>query len=117
MEKFMFIFKGGFYDDNGLTPEEAKAKTAKWYAWIQKLSEKNIYVSGEPLLKGGKAMNKKGGKILVTDGPFVESKELVAGYIVVKAKDYAEAAELAMDYPDFDLDGSLEIRQIMKIDM
>ena len=62
-------------------------------------------------------MNKKGGKILVTDGPFVESKELVAGYIVVKAKDYAEAAELAMDYPDFDLDGSLEIRQIMKIDM
>ena len=117
MEKFMLIFKGGFYEDSNLSPEQAQAKMGQWYKWIQDLSEKNIYVGGEPLLKGGKIVKKRSGKIVTTDGPFTESKELVAGYFIVNANTLDEAAALTKDYPDFDLGGSVEIRPVMKINM
>ena len=117
MEKFMFIFKGADYEDARLSAEEAQKETAKWYSWIKDLSEKKIYEGGEPLIKGGKILKKNGGKVVVTDGPFPESKELVGGFFVVKAEDMNGALEIAKDYPDFDLGGTVEIRQVRKIDM
>ena len=53
----------------------------------------------------------------VTDGPYTEGKEVVGGYFIVNAKDYNDAVELSKDYPDFELDGTVQIRQVMKIDM
>jgi hypothetical protein len=117
MEKFMLIFKGGFYDDANLSPDEVQAKMGEWYKWVQDLQAKNIYGGGEPLLKEGKIVKKNGSSFTVTDGPFPESKELVGGYFVITAKDYNEASEIAKNYPDFDLGGSVEVRQVMKIDM
>jgi len=117
MEKYMFIFKGGFYEDSNLSPDEVQGKMGQWYKWVQDLQEKNIYSGGEPLLKGGKIVKKNGNKFSVTDGPFPESKELVGGYFVISAKDINEATEIAKNYPDFDLNGSVEVRQVMKIDM
>jgi hypothetical protein len=69
------------------------------------------------LLKGGKIVSKKGDKVVVTDGPFPEAKELVGGFFVVNAEDINEAAEIAKDCPSFELGGSVEVRPVMKIDM
>lgn len=86
----------------------------KWFAWVQKLQQQGLYHSGEALLPGGKTI--RGAKKTVTDGPFAESKEIVGGYFVVKAKNLAEATELAHDYPDFELGGAVEIREVVKFD-
>ena len=55
-------------------------------------------------------------KKIVTDGPFAESKEVVAGYFVVLAKNLDEAVEMAKECPDYSLNGIVEVREVMKFD-
>jgi len=114
MEKFMFIFQGG--EMNGASPEQMQANMGKWMAWIEKLSKSNQYVAGEPLLPGGKLVSGKGGKT-VTDGPFTEGKEVVGGFFIVNAKDMQDAVEMAKDCPNYELGGSVQVRQVMKMEM
>ena len=115
MKDFLFIFRGPAYEDLNLTPEESQASMQRWYDWIGELSAKDRYVGGEPLHKQGKTV--QGSKPVVTDGPFAEGKELLGGYFIVKAESLEEAAQLAMGYPDFKINGSVEVREIMKMPM
>lgn len=114
MEKFMLIFHGGQADH--LSPDEMQAHMGKWLAWVQQLSQEGRYDSGEPLLPGGKLLSGTGGKV-VTDGPYTEGKEVVGGYLIVNAKDMDEAVSIAKACPDFDLGGTVQVRQVMKMDM
>jgi hypothetical protein len=113
MEKFMLIFQGGL--PGNASSEEMQANMGKWMAWIEKLSKDDRYVSGEPLLPGGKVI--KGSAKNVKDGPFTEGKEIVGGFFIIKAKDYDEAVALCADYPDYDKGGVIQLRQVMKMDM
>lgn len=115
MKDFMFIFRGPTPEDLNMTPEESQASMQRWFDWIGQLSAKGIYGGGEPLMPGGKTI--RGKKPVITDGPFAEGKELVGGYFIVKAESLETATELALDFPDFDIHGSVEIREIMKVDM
>ena len=112
MEKYMFIFIGG--DPSHLSPEAQQAHMGKWFAWVEKLRKENRYVSGEALMPGGKTI--KGVKKAVTDGPYAEGKEVVGGYFVVHAKDINEATEMAKACPDYELDGVVEVREVVKFD-
>ncbi len=114
MEKFMLIFHGG--QINGASPEQMQSHMGKWMAWIDKLNKTQQYVSGEPLLPGGKIIMGKSGKT-VTDGPYTEGKEVVGGFFIIKAKDMNEAVAISKDYPDFDAGGTVQVRQVMKVDM
>ena len=113
MEKFMLIFYGGM--PPGQSPEQMQANMGKWMAWIDKLTKAGKYVSGEPLLPGGKLI--KGNAKGITDGPYTEGKEIVGGFFIVNAADYNEALEICADYPDYASGGSVQLRQVMKMDM
>jgi hypothetical protein len=113
MEKFMLIFQGGMSSHH--SAEEMQESMGKWMAWIEKLRKADRYIAGEPLLPGGKLITGK--KKTVTDGPYTEGKELVGGFFVIKAKDYNEAVQLCEDYPDYENGGSIQVRQIMKIEV
>jgi hypothetical protein len=113
MEKFMLIFHGGMPTDR--SPEEMQANMGKWMAWIDNLAKDGKYVSGEPLLPGGKLI--KGKATQVTDGPYTEGKEIVGGYFIINAADYNEAVSLCTGYPDYAIGGSIQVRQVMKMDM
>lgn len=115
MKDFMFIFRGPTPEDLKLTPEQSQTAMQKWFDWIGELSAKGRYVAGDPLMREGKAI--QGKKPVVTDGPFAEGKELLGGYFIIKAESLEEATELAFGFPDFDTQGSVEIREIMKIPM
>ena len=52
------------------------------------------------------------GKITVTDGPFIESKELIGGFAILEASSKAEAIELTKTFLDVAGDGECEIRQL-----
>ncbi|HEY2721505.1 MAG TPA: YciI family protein [Chitinophagaceae bacterium] len=114
MEKFMLIFHGGMPAENA-SPEFMQQEMGKWMAWIEKLSKAGQYVSGEPLVPGGKLI--AGKSKTVTDGPYTEGKEVVGGFFIINAKDYDEAVKLCDDYPDFGQGGSIQVRQVMKMDM
>lgn len=114
MEQFMLIFHGGVTDTHPDGPEAMQAQMGKWLAWVEKLQKNGQYVSGEPLLPGGKLVT---GPDVATDGPYTEGKDLVGGYFIVRARDFDEAVAISHDYPDFGLGGSVQVRQVMKVDM
>jgi len=113
MEKYMFLFRGG--DISHFSPEEQQAHMEKWFAWVDKLTKQGRYVAGEPLLPGGKTIS--GSKKSVTDGPFTESKEVIGGFFTINAASLDEAVEIAKECPDYDLGGSVEVREVMKLDV
>jgi hypothetical protein len=112
MEKFMLIFHGGIKQD--ASPEALQTNMGQWLAWVEKLHKEGRYVSGEPLLPGGKLVSGPG---TVTDGPYTEGKEVVGGYFVVQAANMDEAVALCTDYPDYAYGGQVQVRQVMKVDM
>jgi hypothetical protein len=57
-----------------------------------------------------------GPKRTVTDRAGSEIKELIGGYYIVAAKDMDAVVEIAQDYPDYDLNGTVEIREVMVFD-
>ena len=50
---------------------------------------------------------------VVTDGPFIESKEMVGGFFIVKADSIDAAIEIAKDCPDLAIGGSVEVRDVV----
>ncbi len=112
MEKFMLIFHGGMTQD--ASPQDLQSNMSKWMSWIEKLQKEGKYVSGEPLLPGGKLVSSK---TAVTDGPYIEGKEVVGGFFVINANNMQEAVDECQHYPGFDYGGQVQVRQVIKIDM
>jgi hypothetical protein len=110
MAEFLYLYRGGRRGD---TPAESEAIMARWMNWFKDLTASgNLKDGGQPLEADGKVVNGRG---TVTDGPFVESKDLVGGYTLVEAESLARAAELARGCPILERDGSVEVRPIMKM--
>ena len=111
MKEFMLIFLGPTYSELNLSPEQMQERMGKWWAWQGKMEEAGILGNGHALHPSVKRIS--GADRIVSDGPFAESKELVGGYYIVKARDIDDAIDIARDYPDFDLSGSVEVREVM----
>ena len=114
MKDFMLIFIGKEYDQLGLSPEQMQERMGKWFAWHNKMESQGIVKHGEALHPQTRHIS--GSSRTVTDKVVTELKEIVGGYYVVSAKDLEAATEIAQDYPDYDLGGTVEIREIMVFD-
>jgi hypothetical protein len=112
MKEFLLLFRGGEpgMDPTRESPERYQLHMLKWKNWMEDLGKQGKFGGGHPLTKTGTVI--QGGKKVVTDGPFVEGKEIVSGYIVIKAKDFREAVEIGKDCPIFDYDGIVEVREV-----
>jgi hypothetical protein len=113
MPNFLYLFRGG--EGHALPPAEMQKSMEKWNAWIKDFNKKGVYIAGDPLETSGKVV--KGKKKTITDGPFAEAKDLVGGYIIVKAKDIKEATEWSKGCPIYESDGSVEIRPVLEMEM
>lgn len=111
MQDYMMIFIGSNYGELGLSPEEIQVKMGKWWEWQGKMESAGILKGGNALQPAAKRIS--GEKRVVSDGPFAESKEMVGGYYIVTAESVEAVEEIAQNYPDYDLGGTLEIREIL----
>ncbi len=114
MKEFMMIFSGADYTDLGLSPEEMQSRMGKWFAWGDKMEKSGV-------LRGGNALTPSIRRVIgpnrtVTDLTSAEVKEIVGGYYLVSARDFDHVQEIAQDFPDYDLNGTVEIREIMVFD-
>ena len=112
--RFLMMVKASKDSEAGVLPDE------------KLLSEMGKY--NEALIKAGALLAAEGlqasskgarvryanGKVKVTDGPFAETKELVAGYWLIQAKSREEAVEWAKRVPF--VDGEVEIRQLFELE-
>jgi len=118
MSDFVFLFRATEADNREHmgTPERAQRSMEVWLTWIRDLEAKgHLKDAGQPLDRGGKVV--RGKKKVITDGPYAESKDLVLGFMVVQARDLAQAVELSSGCPMLDGSGSVEIRPIAKFEM
>lgn len=110
----MMIFLGGEYENSGMSPEEMGQKMALWNKWVEGLKKDDLFINGRALQNKKRHVAEEGQ--MVTDGPFVETKELVTGYFLIKARDFDHATSLTDGYPDYDLGGKVEIREIQNFE-
>ncbi|HEU5251019.1 MAG TPA: YciI family protein [Thermoanaerobaculia bacterium] len=81
---------------------------------IEEMTKTGTLVSTEgclPTARGAR-VRRSGGRVGVTDGPFTESKEVIAGFAVLEANSKEEAIELTKRFLEVAGDGECEIRQI-----
>ena len=104
--KFLFLYRASLERPS---PEEMQAGYAKWVAWMSKYSKEILEAppprSG-PKPNGAAAVCRGGA---VTDGPYIEGKEIVGGWSFIETPTLASAIEIAKEVPMFK---SVEIREI-----
>jgi len=116
MKEYLFLFRGGDVHSGKLSPEQNQAHMQKWMQWMGGLQEKGQLGGAQPLNTSGKQIT--GNKKVITDGPFMEGKEMVGGYLMCKANSYDHAVEVAMGCPILDFeDGKVEVREIQELKM
>jgi hypothetical protein len=86
---------------NSDLPREKMLEMSKRYmAWAESLRAKGQMVGGEKLTaSGGRLLKTKDGKLVVSDGPYAEAKDVLGGYFVLEARDLAEAEAIARECP------------------
>ena len=117
--RFMILVKATKDSEAGVMPEEALI--ARMAAYHEELATAGalLEASGlQPTSKGAR-IRYSGGKRTLVDGPFTESKELIAGYTVIKVRSRQEAMDWAMRFPapfGEGEEGEIEIRQMYEIE-
>ena len=114
MDKYMMIFRNTPTSEEAfasMTPEAMQASLAQWNTWIGGIAAQGKLIGSDALEGSGKIVT--GSKKVVTDGPYVESKELVSGYLLMHADSLEEAVEHSKGCPIYDMEGSVEVRKLM----
>lgn len=95
----------------GPTPEELSRIMQRFSEWMSGLEAKGILVANNGLETTGKVLRQPRGAS-VTDGPYPETKEIVGGYILIKAESLTHAVEIARDCPGLDYRLAVEVRPV-----
>lgn len=111
--KYVLLFGGTMEGVDQLPSpqrEEAMADYEKSGQWFEKYYKTGKIVGGEELRGPGTAttVTRRNGKPVVTDGPFIESKEVIGGFAVIDVADLDEALAMAKEWP-----GTVEIRPVV----
>ncbi len=108
MPKYLCIQRSQPENHGKPSPAQMEEMFAKFNAWKEKFQENMVDMGGK-LKGGGKIVTSEG----ATDGPFVEAKEVIGGYMIVSADSMEEAMEVARLSPGVAMPGSsIEIREI-----
>ncbi|PWK88453.1 hypothetical protein C8D88_103649 [Lentzea atacamensis] len=89
--------------------------------FVDKLNANGVFLGGEGVHKPSKgaAVRRRGAEIKSTDGPFAEAKEVIGGFMIINAKDLAEAKAVAEEYITCFAgveEMSVEVRQVVEAD-
>jgi hypothetical protein len=113
MSEYVFLYRGG---ETGRSPEQYQQAMQKWMAWFKEMAEKgHVKNQGHPLERAGKVV--RGSAKSIIDGPFVEAKDVIGGYSLIEAKDLDEAIELSKGCPILEVEGAVEVRPVMQLNV
>jgi hypothetical protein len=113
MKDFLFVFRADYSNRPKSSPEEMQASMKMWMDWIGGIAAQGkLTNAGNSLAGAGKVVK---GDNTITDGPFMEIKEVLGGYTIVHADSLDEAAELAKGCPIFAVGGTVEVREVNKM--
>jgi len=117
--RFMIIIKATKESEAGVMPEEKLiAEMAKYH---EELAKAGVLLDGSGLQRSSKGWRIRytAGKRTVVDGPFAETKELIAGYTLIQTKSKEEALEWSKRFPNPAIGGKdceIEVRQLFELE-
>lgn len=115
MKEFLLVFRNATVaTESNLSPEQLQAMMKPWMDWIGGIAAQQKLVTAGNRLERSGAVIRPGN--MITNGPYVEVKEAIGGYTIVKAASETEAIALAADCPILSMGGSVEIRAIVPMD-
>jgi hypothetical protein len=116
MTEFLFLFRGGDAKTLQESPETWQNYMQRWADWMGDLVKQGKFSGAQPLSPAGRVV--KGSKKVVSDGPYMEGKEMIGGYMLCKAENYDEAIAISKGCPilEFD-DGVVEVREVHEMQM
>lgn len=117
--RFMIIVKGNKDTEAGVMPDEKLIATMA--AYHEELAKAGALLDASGLQRTAKGWRIKysGEKRTVVDGPFTETKEIVAGYTLIQVKSREEALEWTRRFPNPAIDGKeaeIEVRQLFELE-
>jgi hypothetical protein len=115
MQEFLLVFRNETVGNAPPpSPEELQARMKPWQDWMGSLAAQNKLVSsGNRLAQEGRVIKPAN---VITNGPYVEIKEAIGGYIIIRANTIDEAAELSKDCPILKMGGNVEVRTVVPMD-
>ena len=114
MEKFLLIVREDVQRLAKLTREEMNASILEMTLWVEELAQSGNYVNGEPLMHMGRYVTTNA---VLSDGPFIEAKEAVSGYVTIRAENIDQAVSIAQTCPAvIKNEIVLEVRPILVMD-
>ncbi|MBN8782122.1 MAG: hypothetical protein ABS85_00850 [Sphingobacteriales bacterium SCN 48-20] len=111
MKEFLLLLREST-DLTQMTPEEMQADMQAHLQWMEELVQKGHFKAGNPLDTEGRHI--RGTNRLVTDGPYVESKECISGFYFLLASSLEEATTIASGCPALNNGGMVEIREVIE---
>jgi hypothetical protein len=113
MEKFLLIIREDIQQLHNAPGLHTKRIT-EMTKWVAGLAESGNYTGGDALKTTGKYVNKY---TVMSDGPFIEAKECISGFIYIDAENLEQAASIAQTCP-YVADGTtaIEVRAILETD-
>ncbi len=116
MKEYLLLFRGGDNPDMQNSPNAFQAHMARWMQWMSDMQKQGRLVGGQPLSQEGKQLS--GTNKVISDGPFMEGKEFVGGYLLIKATGFDEAVLLSKNCPILEFEnGNVEVREIQMLHM
>ncbi|CAN5675806.1 YciI family protein [soil metagenome] len=114
MKEYLMLFRNE-KNDGGPKPsdEQMRAAMLQWQKWIKGLVAQGNYSGTNRLYSEGKTLKPNN---VIADGPFAEVKEMVGGYVIVKANSLEEAVDMAKGCPNLLYGGNVEVRAVMPIE-
>ena len=117
--RFMIVVKANKDSEAGVMPEEKLM--AEMATFHEELAKAGVLLDASGLQASSKGWRIKysKGKRTVVDGPFSETKELIAGYTIIQVKSREEAMEWARRFPNPSIDGKeaeIEVRQFFELE-
>ena len=109
-DEFLLLIRGTHWN-HGLSPAEWQRVMTDFSAWVDGLVQRGVHRGAQLLREEGKLVTGAKGEV-VTDGAFAESKEAIAGYLLLAVSGIAEAVELAQACPLLALGAHIEVRPI-----
>jgi hypothetical protein len=115
--KFALLLNGSEAAWDALAEDAQQAAMGDYYTVTEAMKEAGEYLGGEALTPSATArtLRIRDGKRMVTDGPFIESKEILGGFYLVECKSVEEALDWAAQLPDAKI-GSIEVRELLDVD-
>lgn len=96
------------------SPEQLQEYMKQYHDWVGGIAARNQFSGGKGLSTEGKVLKSND---LVTDGPYAEIKESLAGFITIRAKDFDDAVSIAKACPILQGEGnSVEVRKVVSVD-